>query len=120
VILADTSVWIDHLRSRNTRLAELLHAGRVVGHALVAAEVALGSLRDRTQVLSLLDGLPQLPVAEEDEVRLLIERRRLFGRGVGFVDVALLAACLLAPGTSIWTNDRKLDAVARDVGDDFR
>jgi predicted nucleic acid-binding protein len=116
VILADTSVWVDHLRSGDARLAELLQAGRIVGHALVIAEIALGSLRDRTRFLSLLDGLPSLPVAREDEVRLLIERRRLFGRGIGFVDVSLLASCLLASGTFLWTRDRALDAVASDLG----
>jgi predicted nucleic acid-binding protein len=120
VILADTSVWIDHLRSGDERLAELLHAGRIVGHALVVAEIALGSLRERTGVLSLLDGLASLPVAREDEVRLLIEHRRLFGRGLGFVDVSLLASCLLVPGAFIWTRDRKLEAVASDVGVAFR
>jgi predicted nucleic acid-binding protein len=120
VILADTSVWVDHLRSGDARLAELLHAGRIVGHALVVAEIALGSLRDRAGVLSLLDGLPPLPAAREDEVRLLIEQRRLFGRGIGFVDVSLLASCLLVPETFIWTRDRRLDAVARDVGVSLR
>ena len=56
------------------------------------------------------------PVARDVEVRTLIEDRRLFGRGIGFVDVSLLASCLLAPGTSIWTRDSKLEAVARDLG----
>lgn len=116
MILADTSVWVDHLRAGDDRLAELLRAGRVVGHALVNAEIALGSLRDRAGVLGLLDGLAMLPVAREDEVRVLIEARRLFGRGIGFVDAALIASCLLVPGTRLWTRDRKLDAVAADVG----
>lgn len=120
MILADTSVWVDHLRSGNARLAELLHAGHVVGHALVAAEIALGSLRDRNGILGLLDGLPSLPLAEPEEVRALIERRRLFGRGVGFVDVSLIASCLLAPGVSLWTRDRRLDAAAREVGVSFQ
>jgi predicted nucleic acid-binding protein len=116
VILADTSVWVDHLRSGDARLAGLLQAGRIVGHAFVVAEIALGSLRDRVRVLRLLDDLPALPVAGEDEVRLLIERRRLFGRGIGFVDASLLASCLLEPGSVVWTRDRTLDAVARDLG----
>jgi predicted nucleic acid-binding protein len=120
VILADTSVWVDHLRSGDARLAELLQAGHIVGHALVVAEIALGSLRDRTRVLMLLDGLPSLPVAREGEVRVLVERRRLFGRGIGFVDASLLASCLLVPATFIWTRDRKLEAVATDVGVAFR
>jgi predicted nucleic acid-binding protein len=119
VILADTSVWVAHLRSGDARLADLLRAGRIVCHPLVAAEIALGSLRDRSGVLALLDGLPSLPVAEPDEVRTLIERRRLFGRGIGFVDAALLAGCLLARGTALWTLDRRLDAVARDAGLSF-
>lgn len=120
MILADTSVWVDHLRSRDARLAELLHAGRIVGHPLVVAEIALGSLRDRSRVLGLLDSLPSLPLAEPDEVRTLIDRRRLFGRSVGFVDVSLLGSCLLAPGTVFWTRDRRLDAVASEIGVAFR
>jgi predicted nucleic acid-binding protein len=86
---------------------------------MVVAEIALGSLRDRTRVLSLLDGLPSLPVARDHEVRLLVEQRRLFGRGIGFVDVSLLASCLLVPGTFIWTRDRKLEAVASDLNLSF-
>jgi predicted nucleic acid-binding protein len=94
-----------------------------IGHEAVEpwrfSPLALGSLRDRSGVLALLDGLPSLPVAEPDEVRTLIERRRLFGRGIGFVDAALLAGCLLARGTALWTLDRRLDAVARDAGLSF-
>lgn len=116
MILADTSVWVDHLRSGDTRLVELLRADQIVSHALVIAEIALGSLRDRDGVLGLLDGLPVLPVAEVPELRALIEARRLFGRGIGFVDASLLASCLLVPGTRLWTRDKRLDAVARDVG----
>jgi predicted nucleic acid-binding protein len=116
VILADTSVWIDHLRASDARLAQHLRAGRVFGHPLVIAEIALGSLRDRPRILGLLDGLPSLPLADENEVRVLIERRRLFGRGIGFVDVSLLASCLLVPGAVIWTRDKGLAAVASDLG----
>jgi predicted nucleic acid-binding protein len=81
----------------------------------VIAEIALGSLSDRG-VLGLLDGLPSLPVAEADEVRALIEMRRLFGRGIGYVDAALVASCLLVPGTGIRTRDRRLEAVAVELG----
>ena len=116
MILADTSVWAQHLRGGDRLLAERLEAGHIVGHALVVAEIALGSLRDRTGILGLLDDLASLPVADADEVRVLIERRRLFGRGIGFVDASLVASCLLVPGTRIWTRDRKLDAVAREAG----
>ena len=115
MILADTSVWIDHLRMHDERLAALLEAGRVVGHRLVVAEIALGSLRDRGSVLGLLDGLAALPVAAPDEVRTLIEARALHGRGIGYVDASLLASCLLVPGTELWTRDRRLDAVAETL-----
>lgn len=116
MILADTSVWVDHLRAGDEGLSALLKAGRVVCHPFVVAEVALGSLRDRTTVLGLLDGLPPLPVVAPSEVRALIEARRLYGRGIGFVDVSLLASCLLVPGTSLWTRDRRLEAAAASLG----
>jgi len=116
LILADTSVWIDHLRTGDTELARLLGAGRIACHDLVISELALGSLRDRGQVLGLLDGLPRLPVAEAGELRAMIETRRLWGRGVGHVDCALLAACLLSPGTMLWTRDRRLREVAAEAG----
>lgn len=116
MILADTSIWIDHLRSGDTRLSELLTADRVVCHPFVIAEIALGSLRARAEVLGLLDGLAALPVADPHEVRILVERHRLFGRGIGFVDASLVASCLLVPGAQLWTGDRRLDAVATDLG----
>lgn len=116
MILADTSIWVDHLRAGDAELAGLLQAGRVVGHPLVTAEIALGSLRNRGSVLALLDGLAQAPLASTDEVRLLIEAARLHGRGIGYVDAALVAACRLAPGLRLWTRDRRLAAVAGELG----
>ena len=117
MILADTSVWIDHLRNGDAELVRLLGAGRIACHELVISELALGSLRDRGQVLGLLDGLPRLPVAEAGELRgRMIETRRLWARGVGHVDCALLAACLLSPGTVLWTRDRRLREVAAEAG----
>lgn len=116
MILADTSVWVDHLRVGEPRLALLLVQERIVVHPFVISEIALGSLRDRDRVLGLLDGLPHAPVADAQEIRGLIERRRLHGRGVGFVDVALLASCLLSPSLALWTRDQRLDATARELG----
>ncbi|MGF1475990.1 MAG: type II toxin-antitoxin system VapC family toxin [Geminicoccaceae bacterium] len=112
MILADTSVWVDHLRSGDGRLAALLEANRIVCHPLVVAEIALGSLRDRADVLGLLDDLATAPMASIDEVRALIEERKLFARGIGLVDAALIASCLLAPGTFLWTRDRRLAQAA--------
>lgn len=116
MVLADTSVWVDHLRAGDAGLTRLLEEGAVLRHPLVVAEVALGSLRSRREVLGLLDDLPHAPVAEIEEVRALIEARRLFGRGIGYVDAALVASCLLAPGTTLWTRDKRLGAVAHEAG----
>ncbi len=116
MILADTSIWIDHLREGDADLRDLLDAGGIAGHPMVVAEIALGSLRARSQVLELLDLLPALPVAAPEEVRALIDRRQIFGRGIGYVDCALIASCLLAPGATLWTRDRRLRAVATELG----
>jgi len=119
VILADTSVWVDHLRAGDADLERCLRANEIVCHPLVVAEIALGSLQERATVLGLLDGLAHNPVAETTEVRQLIEGRRLYSRGIGYVDAALIASCLLAPGTRLWTRDKRLNAVARDLALDF-
>ena len=116
MILADTSVWIDHLRKGDDRLRELLLANRILCHPLIVAEIALGSLKARGEVLGLLDSLPMLVEARTAETRFMIEDRRLFSRGIGLVDAALVAACLIAPGTRLWTRDQRLDAVASEIG----
>lgn len=116
MILADTSVWVDHLRAGEAELQRRLLASEIVCHPFVIAEIALGSLKDRATVLALLDGLAPSPLAETREVRHMIDARRLYARGIGFVDATLLASCLLAPGTWLWTRDRRLNAVATDLG----
>lgn len=115
MILVDTSVWVDHLRTGDPELAQALNAGSVVCHPYVIAELALGTLKARAEVLGLLDGLPVLPVATVDEVRAMIEARGLAGQGIGFVDAGLVAACLLVPGTTLWTRDRRLGRVAEGM-----
>ena len=106
---------MDHLRSGDAELGRLLERGEIVSHPFVVAEIALGSLRARGEVMGLLDGLASLPVARVSEVRALVEARRLFGRGIGFIDASLVASCLLAPGTTLWTRDRRLGAVAAEL-----
>jgi len=108
MILADTSVWIDHLRSGNKEMGSLLNRGEIVIHPLVIAELALGSLQDRDTTLALLDDLPQTRVAELAEVRHLIEARRLYALGLGLIDIHLIASVLISPGTSLWTRDKPL------------
>jgi predicted nucleic acid-binding protein len=116
MILADTSVWIDHLRSENREMRNQLAQGRIVIHPLIIAELALGSLRDRTRTLALLDMLPQVKVAQLHEVRLMIESRRLCGLGVGLIDAELIAAIFINSPTLLWTKDKPLRKVADALG----
>jgi predicted nucleic acid-binding protein len=116
VILVDTSIWVDHLRAGNAMLAELLEAGIVLTHPFVIGELSLGALRQRVAVLSALADLPSAIVAADAEVLGFIDRHALFGRGVGYVDAHLLAATRLTAGAGLWTNDRRLNAVADALG----
>ncbi|HEX5972968.1 MAG TPA: PIN domain-containing protein [Gemmatimonadaceae bacterium] len=110
-ILADTSVWVDHLRSGNAALEAALENGDVITHPFVIGELACGNLRDRRVLLGLLDALPSAPVATSAEALGFIEHR-LMGRGIGYVDVHLLASALLAGDARLWTLDRRLAAIA--------
>jgi predicted nucleic acid-binding protein len=112
VILVDTSVWIDHFRSTNQQLAQLLRKSSVLAHSFVIGELALGTLRDPEAVLGSLRGLPQAMKAEDAEVLQLIHMRKLAGLGIGYVDAHLLASTLLTQGASLWTHDKQLAAVA--------
>ena len=113
MVLVDTSVWIDHLRNNEPLLASLLTSNSVLSHPFVRGELALGNLRQRQVILSDLDNLPQAPVAFADEVNFFIETHVLFGLGIGFIDVHLLAATQLAINAKLWTRDKRLLAVAR-------
>ena len=119
MILVDTSVWIDHLRAGEPRLAALLERGRVLMHPFVVGELACGDLRRRVEVLRCLRELPRVPVAGDDEALGFIEAHRLMGKGIGWIDVHLLAAVALAPGARLWTRDRRLAGVARALGVGF-
>ena len=116
MILADTSIWVDHFRAANSKLHGLVSRGRVLMHPFVIAEVALGSLSQRRLKLRLMEELVQVKVAETVEVRRVIEGHALYSRGIGFVDVHLLASCLLTPGILLWTRDARLSNVARLLG----
>jgi predicted nucleic acid-binding protein len=116
VILVDTSIWVDHLRGGNPRLAALLHDGSVLGHPFVIGELALGTLRNRLEILTELADLPQAIVATHAEVLAFIDRHALYGRGVGYVDVHILASARLTGGASLWTGDRRLHGVADALG----
>jgi predicted nucleic acid-binding protein len=116
LILADTSVWIDHLRSGIREMRQHLSRGQIVIHPFIIAELALGSLRDRVKTLALLDLLPHLRMAQLDEVRALIETRRLHGFGIGLIDAHLIASILINPPTLLWTRDKRLRRVTERLG----
>jgi predicted nucleic acid-binding protein len=116
VILVDTSVWVDHLRTGDRVLGQLLDSGGVLGHRFVTGELALGNLRERDLVLNALRELPQATVASDDEVLHFIDRQALFGLGIGYVDAHLLAAVLLTLGAKLWTRDKRLQAAATQLG----
>jgi predicted nucleic acid-binding protein len=116
LILADTSVWIDHFRVGNQKMRDRLNHGLIVIHPLITAELALGSLRHRTKTLLLLDQLPQLRVAHLTEVRAMIEARRLYSLGIGLVDAQLIASIFINPLTLLWTKDKQLFKVADRLG----
>jgi predicted nucleic acid-binding protein len=116
MILVDTSIWIDHLRSGDERLVRLLNDGKVLAHPFVTGELALGNLGNRETVLTAMQDLPQACVATDDEVLRLIAAKRLFGGGIGYTDAHLVAAVLLTPGSSLWTRDKPLLAACTRLG----
>lgn len=116
MILADTSVWIEHFCSGSKELREALNQGQIVMHPWIVAELALGSLRDRTKTLAMLDLLPQAEVAQLGELRAMIEARHLYNLGLGLTDAHLIASVLLDPPTLLWTKDKRLREVAQTMG----
>lgn len=120
MILADTSIWIDHLRSGDDVLVGLLGRSAVLAHPCVIGELALGNLRNRDEILGLLRDLPRAVVAEHDEVLRLIADERLHGHGVGYVDAQLLAAARLTRDATLWTRDKRLARLARRLAVGFQ
>ena len=119
MILADSSVWIDHFRRPDPQLTALLDANRIVIQAYVLGELAMGSLARRGELLHRLSRLPELIAPRPREVLSLVNGRNLFGRGIGFVDATLIASCLLSRPAKLWTRDRRLEAAAHDCGVDL-
>ena len=116
MILADTSVWVDHFRSGDDELRKQLINQHIVMHPFIVAELALGSLPQRAKTLSFLEQLPSLTVARLDEVQQLIEVRSLYSRGIGLIDTHLIASVFLNPSTVLWTRDKRLSDIAKTLG----
>lgn len=116
MILVDTSVWVDYLRTGNDRLTALLEEARILMHPFVLGELACGSLKNRAEVIRLLEGLPQAVSVRDHEALYFIDQHRLMGCGIGYIDVHLLAATALSDPARLWTLDRRLAKVASDLG----
>ena len=120
MILVDTSIWVDHLRSGNPRLADLLETGAVLTHPWVIGELALDNLTHRGEFMRLLHGLSQAVVASDQEVLSFIAQEALAGAGIGYVDAQLLAATRLTPDARLWTAERRMSGVAARLGVDYQ
>jgi hypothetical protein len=116
LILVDTSVWINHFRYGDTTLTNLLNAGQVCVHPFVIGELALGNLQQRDDILDILNNMPRSKIATDEEVMKLINLSKLYGQGIGYIDAHLLASTRLTPGSLLWTLDKRLRAVANQLG----
>ena len=116
MILVDTSVWIEHLRSGDSTLVSLLNTGQVLVHPFVIGELALGNLRQRDVILDTLNNMPRAKVATDEEVLAFINKSKLYGLGVGYIDAHLLTSVRLTPGTRLWTQDKRLNVAANQLG----
>ncbi|HED32784.1 MAG TPA: type II toxin-antitoxin system VapC family toxin [Gammaproteobacteria bacterium] len=114
-MLDDTSIWIEYFRSHNNDLAALLSGCQVLMHPYVLGELACGNLANRAEILQLMGALPQAPAATDKEVRYFIEQHALMGKGIGYIDVHLLASVALHGSTMIWTRDKRLNNAAETL-----
>jgi len=115
MVLVDTSVWVEHLRSGSIGLERLLNSGSVVCHLFIVGELACGNLSNRVEILTLLQALPLAIHAEHEEVIHFTENYSLMGKGVGYIDMHLLVSALLTK-VPIWTLDKKLKKVSSKLG----
>ncbi len=114
MVLVDTSVWIDHLRDGNQHLEKLLFDGEVACHIHIIGELACGNLKNRVEIISLLQSLPVTSIIEFSEYLYFIDQNQLSGKGIGFVDIHLLASAKLGH-VPLWTADKRLQAAAANL-----
>jgi predicted nucleic acid-binding protein len=115
MILVDTSAWVSHLRESNSRLEQYLNKGEAISHPFVIGELACGSIKNRSEILSLLNALPKADTLTDEEVLLFIEKNNLMGKGLGLIDIHLLASAILSEA-ALWTLGAKLKQEARTLG----
>jgi predicted nucleic acid-binding protein len=119
-VLIDSSVWVGHFKRRNDHLVELLEEGAVICHPYIVGEVACGTPPSRKDIIGMLAELESAPVATQQELLALMDKRQLYGRGCGFVDMSLLAASLLSETARIWTLDKRLENLAAELNLAYR
>ncbi|MGA2331013.1 MAG: type II toxin-antitoxin system VapC family toxin [Syntrophales bacterium] len=119
MVLVDTSVWVRHLREAQSELVDLLNNGEVACHSFIVGELACGNLRNRATLLALLEALPMASLVEHEEVLAFIENHDLMGKGLGYIDVHILASAVLT-GLPLWTLDRKLAKAAYGLHCEYR
>jgi predicted nucleic acid-binding protein len=115
MVLVDTSVWVSHLRDGNVGLERLLNDGEVVCHPFIVGELACGNLKNRHEILTSLQSLPMTALAEDGEVLKFIENHQLMGKGLGDIDVHLIAAAVLTD-VPLWTFDKTLHKITKKIG----
>ncbi|MBB3565825.1 hypothetical protein FHX06_007198 [Rhizobium sp. BK512] len=116
MILADTSIWIDHFRHADAELRKIIEDDRLLCHSAVIGELALGSFRERTGVIAFLAAQREAFVATHEEVMMMIDRHAIFSMGIGYTDAHLLASVLLDKRAALWTRDKRLRAAAKKAG----
>ncbi|MCK5195602.1 MAG: type II toxin-antitoxin system VapC family toxin [Desulfobulbaceae bacterium] len=119
MVLVDTSVWIKHLRDGDRHLEKLLFDGDVVCHTHIIGELACGNLKNRQEIISLLQALPMASVIDFPEFLYCIEQNQLSGKGIGFVDIHLLASAQLSQ-VPLWTTDKRLKSAATELGLNYK
>lgn len=115
-VLADSSIWIDHIAGKPTLLADLLKERRVAMHPIILGEISMGSLSNRQSLIHELKKLPQAHVPSNAEVLAMVEWQKLFSTGIGFADAHLLAATKMTDHATLLTKDSKLRAQAERLG----
>jgi hypothetical protein len=115
MVLVDTSVWVAHLRAGNIGLEALLNNGHVVCHPFIIGEIACGKLNNRSEILSLLQALPMAALVDHEEVMQFIENHALMGKGLGYIDMHLIASAILT-NVPLWTLDERLNVVSSKLG----
>ncbi len=115
MVLVDTSVWVSHLRDGSPKLEQLLNDGDVLCHPFIIGELACGNIKNRREIFSLLTALPKADLLDDEGALLFIEKNNLMGKGLGLIDIHLLASAMLSEAV-LWTLDVKLKHEAHILG----